>query len=89
MYTHRAGATRAAGALQDPSGLVLLPRGLEMPTSGRAGADAAVRLHAGADAMSGHRVAVLVDAVSRLAVLHLAQMLILIPLEIWCVVLLT
>ena len=50
-----------------------------MPTSGRAGADA----------MSGHRVAVLVDAVSRLAVLHLAQMLILIPLEIWCVVLLT
>ena len=91
INTHRTGATGAAGALQDPAGLVLLPRGLEMPTCSRAGAgaDAAVRAHAGAGAMSGHRVAVLVDAVSRLAVLHLAQVLILIISEIWYVVFLT
>lgn len=73
VNTHRAGAG-AAGAVKDPAGLVLLPRRLEMPAGGRAGADAGRRA-----AVSGHRVAVLVHAVCRLTVLalvlHLAQTL--------------
>ena len=64
IHTHRAGA-RAAGAVQDPTAsLGLVPHGLELPTGGRAGADA----------MSGHRVAVLVDAGGRVAVLLALEM---------------